>query len=109
MWRVANIGSGRRNVRRSLLTLALALSTLVFGLTAGPYFAWAAWRLRSIWLAAEAMVYLALTVLWLVLLSRNPPSNSAQSVVGGLIIIVLSLVACGRAISCGAVSRVLRR
>jgi len=75
------------------LTLVWALLPLVFAVPAAPCFAWAAWRLRSRALAAEAGGYLAATVLWITLANQSGTLLEA----GALIAIVTAIVACTRA------------
>jgi hypothetical protein len=74
------------------LTLPWALLPLAYGLPAGPCFAWAAWRLRSRALAAEAAAYLAATVLWIALVNER-----ATVELGVTVLVAVAVVACVRA------------
>ncbi|HZT66457.1 MAG TPA: hypothetical protein VFA11_11765 [Acidimicrobiales bacterium] len=75
-----------------LASVGWALAPLLLALPAGPFFGWAAWRLRSRVVAVEAALYGSATVAFFALTSQ--PSGTVQNVgvVVGLGVMVVATV-----------------
>lgn len=80
------------------LSVAWALSPILFGITAGPYALWAGRRThRRDWIN-EGYLDLAITAGWIALLASTGDSSSGNAV-GGFVVIAQALVGTARALS----------